>query len=923
MSSDRLTASGLWPTFRRDEKLSGFQPLPGAIVRPAIAWKHCLGGPIFEAHVLRRDDRATLLLVYGGCLVCRTPDGALMWKSRALGIEAVIAIDDVDLDGRTEIIASNGKSLFVLDASDGSLLWQEYLGPPFAGGFMHTGALLHHFPQAGAGKQLAVGLLSSKEVMLYDFTPGAAQPERLHILWMDDFFHPSLLAADLDGDGLDELIVTKFSAVYSFDPATGEMKSECRWSSGGTPKRNYGLFAARDLNGDGALDLVVISDRVSRHIAVVENDGRGNLTNRWDRFLEHIYESDEKELRYTISSCSDIDGDGRQEVVASTFNDREDGRWWLEVIDAWSGEVRERLPDLYLRGIQQPRGDRSIVLASEARSRVPDEFSRIAMLEWKDGALRETWTTKDASFVGRFVPPSAHTALFRTELPPSDDVWIIEEEGVANIPIRRRDGSLALIRCDASRDVQEIPGTAGTAVLLAVADLDGDGRSEMVICDDRGNVKSMRFDGTVLGEFQAGMRLRPGTGPYYMAKPMQTPAVFEEGDDRYCAVPDGGSRIHLLRWNDERQQPEIVWAREGRGRIGPEEAHHSVVAAVWNGEPVVLMSDVGKGEAAMRAVNVRGEEVHRWVFADLPASPSLPQARIGIHEFALIERPAADPLLVVSGFRSPSMNSELTIGMNAGTHERLWKEQGIQVGDHLLGFGPWNCTSIIRDRNEPQLLFLAKDSVCHVDAATGELLHEPWQLRPFNTAHLKRRGLTMDDFSAYGSPVQVDVDADGIEEWLLMANYGGFGVINRDHTMRWWLSAPLSSLTNGFGGIADIDGDGLPELGLSFADGDFVCLRADTGEEKWRLHLGQVATGIVTCDIDGDGRIEFVFGTREGEVIALGTASNGSGLVKWRLDLGYTLGPVIAADFDGDGLSEILVVSGDGCLYQIASWAGV
>jgi outer membrane protein assembly factor BamB len=131
------------------------------------------------------------------------------------------------------------------------------------------------------------------------------------------------------------------------------------------------------------------------------------------------------------------------------------------------------------------------------------------------------------------------------------------------------------------------------------------------------------------------------------------------------------------------------------------------------------------------------------------------------------------------------------------------------------------------------------------------------------------------------------------------------------------VSAPLSSLTSGLGGVADIDGDGITEIGLSYADGDFVCLRADTGEEKWRLHLGQVASDIVACDIDGDGRIEFIIGTREGELMALGVSRTGCGLIKWRIPFGFSLGPPVIADFDGDGRSEILVMAGDGKMYGI------
>ncbi|MBC8145603.1 MAG: VCBS repeat-containing protein, partial [bacterium] len=574
------------------------------------------------------------------------------------GFEAIVGVEDFDECGTDEIIASNGKSIFVLDADDGTVLWSEYHGPPSHGGFMHTAARHFYADDVAGGQQLAIGLLSSKKVVVWDFGTGSTRSPKLRlVLSMDDFFHPSLLMADINGDDRDELVITKLSAVYAFDNSTGDAIAECRWSSGGTPKRNYGLLQAIDIDNDGALDLVIISDRVSRHIAVVTNDGDGLLTNSWDRFIEHIYETDECELRFAASSVIDVDSDGRVEIVVSIYNEHDDGRWWLEVIDAATGTTRIRYPDAYLRGFSAatdamlPR-----VLVSFETTRVPRERGRIGALEIIGDTVTQVWTLENASFAGRFAEDIPRRAFFRTDLPPADDVWSTTIDG-RNVTLIIDERGLVLVDHAASiRDARAVAGTSGVVSIVAIGDFNVDGFIKFVTSDADGDVAFIRADGSVVGKVQGGFRLRPGTGAYYMAKPMSTPVVTADDADRFCAVPDAGANVHVLRWNSEQSSPDEVSRFGMRGRVGPEEAYHAVSWCVLDGHPVVLGSVVGDGDAALIAVDVDGVERARWPVPDIPSSPTTPTARTGIHEYALLSDHGS---IVVGGFRSPSMNSEV------------------------------------------------------------------------------------------------------------------------------------------------------------------------------------------------------------------------------------------------------------------------
>lgn len=564
-----------------------------------------------------------------------------------------------------------------------------------------------------------------------------------------------------------------------------------------------------------------------------------------------------------------------------------------------------------------------MILASHQTERQPQEFSTIGAYRYDGVELHTIWELKEGAFVGRFCGHTATTSVFRSELPPEDEVWVVPVNGVLTIPILLRDGTLHLFQ-----EHQDYPNghhnswrwhptfaAQNVAALLLCDDLDGDQNTEFLISCWDGTCQIFRADGVCGSSWHVGLRLRPGTGPYYLSRPMQTPTVASINHDRFCAVPDGGNNIYLLKWEPELGAFSSNGVLTGRGRVGPEETFHSADVIMLNNRLLIPLSLVGEGRSALQLHEIGGSNgsgQRDIPFDDFPASPTQPSGRIGLSEFAHVEA-QGQSFWVLAGYASASMNSERMVAIDPAVAPALWTQLLIGNGEEGRGFGPWNALSVVKKIDgTSSLLFLAKDTVCEVDPATGQFIYPPWQLRPFNTADMERRGLTMDDFAAYGAVIPCDVDGDGVKEYLVAGAYGGVGVINPDHTMRWWMTAPLSSLCGSLPGIADVDGDNFPEIGLSYANGDFVCLRAGDGLEKWRVHLGSQASGVITCDINGDGRAEFVLSTQRGELLAIGVASNGVGVVLWRIKFDYTLGQPIAADSNGDGKSEVMLVSGEG-----------
>jgi outer membrane protein assembly factor BamB len=103
-------------------------------------------------------------------------------------------------------------------------------------------------------------------------------------------------------------------------------------------------------------------------------------------------------------------------------------------------------------------------------------------------------------------------------------------------------------------------------------------------------------------------------------------------------------------------------------------------------------------------------------------------------------------------------------------------------------------------------------------------------------------------------------------------------------------------------------------IGICRSNGLFYCLEESSGRELWSIDLHSTTADIAACDIDGDGKEEFIAGGTDGRLLAIGVDPAGAGVIKWSMDLGYALGNPVIADADGDGYAEILVVVGDGTL---------
>ena len=163
---------------------------------------------------------------------------------------------------------------------------------------------------------------------------------------------------------------------------------------------------------------------------------------------------------------------------------------------------------------------------------------------------------------------------------------------------------------------------------------------------------------------------------------------------------------------------------------------------------------------------------------------------------------------------------------------------------------------------------------------------------------------TVSDASArvpsYANLAAGDIDGDGIPEIIAPRMQGGIIVVNHDGSIKWSNPSPVRSWNIGGASIADLEGDGSPEIVLG------KTVYSNSGQIKWQgagpyvgnSHADPIGTFGIAADLRDEPGLEVVAGP---------SMYSSTGALLWRYDA-IGDGMTAIGDVDEDGNGDIVVV---------------
>ncbi len=856
------TARGEWPTYRGDAAQTGRALLPGKIKSPAVSWKLFVG------------RRQALLALREGA-----GDHAVDLPAPAALNPKFLSQQEKDWAAGAEFVDLAGDGKLVRVTPNRSVKYAKFL--PDAKGVqkfvMEDGMSVKLRPD-GPRKPVAIGTLyrydRGKEEVVWRTEP----QEQCEI--------PLCAVADMDGDGKPDIAVSTWWRVIVFDGETGKKKDECRWHKG----RNYGHFQTADLNGDGLPEAIVMADFMI-HLDLLRNAG-GKLQVQWTKPVEFTLFGKRKSLRALPDAV--VRAKGRAPMlVTNLFNDAGDEKWHVMLWDAMSGAVAADLADRYCFGHADldGSGSRRLMLARTVGPNTPP-VSDLYLGSFSDGKWQETALPVKGSWLTHTppMPPDRATCAADgqrtaavTQNAGGRIFWVCAPQRLLGL---RLDGGKAQIHCELA-----LPEGLSPEVLC----LSRDG-SRLLLALQGAEWKAQRIAGRGL----EGELVSIQTAPQLPDVPVV--ARLENGGPPLIVAPYGNGEIAAVQ--AEAGQPRILWHRPGRSRSDAAEQHYygvETASLLGDGARQVIAGAKGPdGEAVLLGYDAQGRERFRHAFARFSGEPPAWNCG-GLTQWLAAPLAGNGRTQLYASLRRSVMHTDESFAVEVGGKE-LWRqtvliERGCGGKPVAVAEFPDGGCAIVGQY--PDIHFV-------LDGRTGN---------PLVATRFPDKALG--GWTAYSCPVLFDFNGDGALEALTSACNYTLAVLTLDGQALW--NTPyLDGATSQVGVRVNA---GRVEIGVAAYRGGFRCHAGKDGALLWSFKTPRrVTTDVVTCDIDGDGEEEFLFGSAK-TLYALGAKEN-TPAVKWQLDFPQNVFAPVCADVDGDGASEVLALCADGYLYCVGPAPG-
>lgn len=735
---------------------------------------------------------------------------------------------------------------------------------------------------------------------MHSFEDGTEHPRLVWEVEHDgSVYSPLVVVGDIDGDGVDEVVVSTWHGVHVYEIATGVEKYRAKYRE--THARHYGSVGLHT-DPSGRVYILVVGD-FAGHIASlsVRDDALAVL---WYQKFDPQSEQG-IDRRFTINRVGpdpmgDFNADGRAEALMNVFNETGDGRWHLLGYDLETGERVLDIPDEFYQGHHDIDGDGTPeLLTQQCAGRAVATNGVISARRWNDllwSAPSSRWALRNIANMplthdtgatrGRETVVTVEGAALYTSMQPGAD----DAERVQALSLTSNG-----VPCESWR----VEGAAGLSI---------DARA--TVGDDV--LVRVRGSRDTAGAVSARDRRLSVVGSSVVTEGVAPPLVLNSDGDSVIIVAD--TRNTVSAWSVADDGPTRLWTRPGRAMTtqAPEALGLTAGDIDGDGAPEALtVRETQSGEAELIAYRLDGSEAWAHVIEGYGGRAPVWNEG-GVTRWAVghfLDRERFDVLVST---RRSIMHSDETTLIRGDTHETVWSRDILDVRapwsdsswQHTRGYGggPMAFADMTGDGlDDIVMCYPAEYSV--VDGATGE------QLYVMDAGPLPG---TDGYWVPSGEPLTADFDGDGATDslWrgpgmILAIRHGRDG--QRPEVM--WRTGKEDGAT-GAAALANVDANGVLAVGVAGCSDGFRCYDATTGALLWQLDgRASPVSNALAVDVDGDSRDEFIWA--DGSTIH--AARDGSML--WETETPANVRHLAPITVEGRG--GLLAACDDGVVYTL------